>query len=101
MLWTSGVKQKRRRKLRTMKKIKAQPVSMAAIQDALLMEMWNAEHPLTVRIALQKDSILVLLTEKRKYIASFQINSEMKPAYQQKIFQDAIHAIRNAQKKNV
>ena len=84
-----------------MKKIKAQPVSMAAIQDALLMEMWNAEHPLTVRIALQKDSILVLLTEERKYIASFQINSEMKPAFQQKIFKDAIHAIRNAQKKNV
>lgn len=84
-----------------MKKIKAQPVSMAAIQDALLMEMWNAEHPLKVRIALQKDSILVLLTANRKHIASFQINENMKPSYQQKIFQDAAHAIRNAQKKNV
>ena len=82
-----------------MNKIKAQPVSMAAIQDALLMEMRNVEHPLTVRIALQKDSILVLLTENRKYIASFQINSNMKPTYQQRIFRDAVHAIRNAQKK--
>lgn len=79
-----------------MKKIKAQPVSMAAIQEALMMEMWNAKYPLMVRIALQKDSILVLLTENRKYIASFQINSSMEPGHQAEVFHDAIQAIKQA-----
>lgn len=69
---------------------------MAAMQMAFMMEMDNVEEPADVRIAMQKDSVFVLITRNRKHIASYRIDNSMEPGHQEEVFRDAIQAIRQA-----
>lgn len=78
------------------KKIKAQPVSMAAIQDALMMEMRNAKNPCNIRMAMQADSVFVLITRNQYHVASFQLDTDMEQKHQEEVFRNAVHAIRQA-----
>lgn len=79
-----------------MKKIKAQPVSMAAMQMAFMVEMENAKEPAHIRIAMQKDSVFVLITKNRKHVASFRIDNSMRIDHQEEVFNAAVQAIRQA-----
>lgn len=73
----------------------AAPQTIERMQMEILREVQSTKSE-DIHVAMQSDSVFVLVTKDRHYVGAYLISSDMKAEYQRNVYDAAIEAIRRA-----